>query len=421
MNQKSFQSKLLIIIVIFLFIPLISQDALPQRNVSAVYDIEKSIQEGKKLYKEGKYREAIAKFLEAKDLAQKKEELSEVYFNISLAYYADSQSIRARDYLQKSLEILPDRTIDTSLYHFPLYYPSGFAELFNQIKIEVVKFKERMRPEKKREPSAEKEMTSPVYIFKKKQFFLNFTGGGNYVFGGDLNRGATGFADYYRSLLRSQGAGEVKPARLSYIFGGEFAIPLSSNFYMGFGLDYFLGEKESVVRFQDSSLTETHMHPKIQAFPIRLFITYYPIPSVYLKTGIEYYFAKCEYYYYYQSTDYWKEWRGKATAQGSGILGGVGLDLKLSPAISFTIEVLGRYSKISGFKGSDTSIDSDGIIYTLEGTLFFYQGITSGETSVPLLFIADKAPSEDVTISDPRMAIIDFSGISLKTGFRIRF
>jgi len=292
------------------------------------------------------------------------------------------------------------------------------------VKEEIV---EQIEPEIK-EKAEEKPQIKPVSkppptprLPSESQFELCFLGGGNYVSGGDLNRGATGFADYYRDVLAVQGEGEIKPARLSYIFGGEFAFPLSPDFYMGLGLDYFLGEKESVVRFQDSSLTETHMHPRIQAFPIRLFITYYPIPSVYLKTGIEYYFAKCEYYYYYQSTDYWKEWRGKATAQGSGILGGVGLDLKLSPAISFTIEVLGRYSKISGFKGSDTSIDSDGIIYTLEGTLFFYQGITSGETSVPLLFIADKAPSEDVTISDPRMAIIDFSGISLKTGFRIRF
>lgn len=120
------------------------------------------------------------------------------------------------------------------------------------------------------------------------QFELCFLGGGNYVSGGDLNRGATGFADYYRDLLTIQGEGEIKPARLSYIFGGEFAFPLSPNFYMGLGLDYFLGEKESVVKFQDSSLTETHMHPRIQAFPIRLFITYYPIPILYLKTGIEY-------------------------------------------------------------------------------------------------------------------------------------
>jgi len=292
---------------------------------------------------------------------------------------------------------------------------------------EKEKIEERIEPEKI-EKTEEKPPIQPVPETPptprqppESRYELSFSGGGSYVYGGDLNRGAQGFAEYYRYDLAVQGEGEIKPARLSYIFGGEFAIPLSSNFFLGLGLDYFLGEKESRIRFQDSSSTEIHVHPRIQAFPIRLFITYYPFSSFYIKTGIEYYFAKCEYFYRYQRTDYWKEWQGKATAQGSGILGGIGLDLKLSSGISFIIEATYRYSKISGFKGEDRSTDSDGLDYTVEGTIYFYQGITPGENSVPLLFIGDKKPSEDVTISDPRIAIIDFSGISLKTGFKIRF
>ncbi len=151
MNQDIFQSKLLIISVIFLFILLISSDVLPQRNVSAENDIEKLIQEGEELYKNGEYREAIVKFLEAKDLARTREEISEVYFNLSSAYYAINQSAEAKEHLQKSLEILPERTIDA------LYYSPGFVEMFNKTKAESIKLEEK-RPVVKVKPGEEKKV-----------------------------------------------------------------------------------------------------------------------------------------------------------------------------------------------------------------------------------------------------------------------
>lgn len=253
------------------------------------------------------------------------------------------------------------------------------------------------------------------------RFELCLSGGGNYISGGDLNSGAQGFADYYSDFLEIKGEGEVKPVHLSYIFSGEITFPLSPNFFLGLGVDYFLEERESLVRFQDGTSTETLIRPKIQALPLRLFISYYPLPYFYVKTGIEYYFAKCAYFYRYQGEDFWKEWHGKASTQGSGILGGLGVDLRLSSAISFIVEATGRYAKISGFKGEDRTKDSDGGDYITEGTLYFYQGKTSGGGSYPLLFIKEKKPSEDVRISDPRKAIVDYSGINLKAGFKIKF
>ena len=151
MNKKIFQSKLLTISVIFLFILLISSDVLPQRSVSKENDIERLIQEGKELYKNGEYREAIIKFLEAKALARTKEHISEVYFNLSLAYYANNQSDEAREYLQRSLEILPERTIDA------MYYSPGFVEMFNKVKAESIKLKEK-RPVVMVKPGEEKKV-----------------------------------------------------------------------------------------------------------------------------------------------------------------------------------------------------------------------------------------------------------------------
>jgi len=246
-------------------------------------------------------------------------------------------------------------------------------------------------------------------------------GGGSYVQGGDLNSGAQGFIDYYRDENSITQEYDAKSVHLSYIYGGEFTIPIGSNFFLGFGADYFLRENEGLVELQESPALEIRTRPRFEALPLRLFISFYPVRSFYLKTGIEYYFARCEYFYRLLDDTDWKQWHGRAKAQGSGILAAIGLDLSLTSGMSFVVEATSRFAKISGFKGTDRSIDSDGIEYIEEGTLYFYKAKGSAEDSFPLLFIRLREPTEDVIISDPRRAIIDFSGVSLKAGFRLRF
>jgi hypothetical protein len=289
--------------------------------------------------------------------------------------------------------------------------------------IEPVKKEEITEPEKKEEePQIQPipETPSERQPFKSR-LELWFLGGGNYAVGGDLNRGAQGFVDFYRDFHSIGEEFEAKPVHLSYLYGGEFSIPVGSNFYLGLGADFYHGERESLLELQGTPAIELRTHPKIQAVPIRLFISYYPVRSFYIKTGIEYYFAKCEYFYRYQEDTYWMEWRGTAKTQGSGILGAIGVDLEMAPWVSFNIEATGRLAKISGFKGSDRSIDSDGVEHIENGTLYFFKGKGNAEEPFPFLFIRIKEPIEDVLISDPRRAIIDFSGVSLKAGFKLRF
>ncbi|MBL7082594.1 MAG: SUMF1/EgtB/PvdO family nonheme iron enzyme [Candidatus Aminicenantes bacterium] len=143
MSRDIYRSKLFIFSVIFLFILLMSSDVLPGWNVSAQSDVDKLIQEGKELYKSGEYKEAILKFLIAKDLAQSSKEISEVHFNLSLAYYSNSQNVEAEESLRKSLKVEPERIIDTQ------YYPPGFVEMFNKVEAEFLKLKEvERKPEK---------------------------------------------------------------------------------------------------------------------------------------------------------------------------------------------------------------------------------------------------------------------------------
>ncbi len=295
-----------------------------------------------------------------------------------------------------------------------------------------VKKEEVTEPEKKQviiEPEKKEEEPQiqpiPVTPSERQPFEsrleLWFLGGGNYVIGGDLNSGAQGFVDFYRDYHSIGEEFEAKPVHLSYLYGGEFSIPIGSNFYLGLGADFYRGGRESLLELRETPAVEIRTHPKIQAVPIRLFISYYPVRSFYLKTGIEYYFARCEYLYRYLENTDWKEWHGTAKTRGSGILGAVGVDLEVGPWLSFNIEATGRIAKISGFKGNDSYKDSDSNENSTSGTLYFYKAKGNAEEPYPLLFIKTREPIEDILISDPRRAIIDFSGVSLKAGFKLRF
>lgn len=255
----------------------------------------------------------------------------------------------------------------------------------------------------------------------KSRFELCVFGGGNYISGGELNEGAKGLADFYSFNLNIQGEGEINPTHLSYILGGECSLPLSNHFILGFGIDYFQGERESLLEFQEGSTIQTlSTHPKFKAVPLRLCISYYPVSYFYVKTGIEYYFAKCTYLYRFHGESLWQEWEGEATAQGVGILGGLGVEVKIYSVLNFILEATGRYCQISGFEGTGEYRDSTTLLSTEEGKLYFYKGEASEEDIFPLLFIREKEPTEAGVVA-PREATIDFSGISLKIGIKIKF
>lgn len=300
-------------------------------------------------------------------------------------------------------------------------------------KKEIIKMPEKeikKEPEKK-EKKEEKEAKPPLQPVPKtapsSQPFkshgeFSFYGGGSHISGGDLNDGAQGLAEFYMAELGEKVVGKVTSARLSYIVGGEFSLRLSSYFLISLGLDYLHAGKESEVGFPEGSYTETlFVRPEIQAIPLRLTVSYYPIPSVYLKSGVEYYFAKCAYFYRYEEEDSWEEWKGEAKAQGFGILGAIGFEYKVHPDFSFMIEVSARKSRIGRFKGEERYRKSQEYPITTSGKLYYFHKGNSVENSYPQVFIREKLPTEGGVFEPRREAIIDFSGICLKTGFKIKF
>ncbi|MFQ6036996.1 MAG: hypothetical protein ACE5LV_00100 [Candidatus Aminicenantales bacterium] len=245
-------------------------------------------------------------------------------------------------------------------------------------------------------------------------------GGGAYTWGGDLNTGAQGLADYYADVLGVEEGGDIKPARLSPIFGGDVFFPLAPALSWGVGADYFKASRETRVAFQTGEGVQSlTARPEFRAVPLRLSLRIMPVRSFYIRAGLAVYLARCAYSYRIEGAKAFQQWEGKASALGLGFTGGVGLAQDLLSRLSLVLEIGGRYARISGFSGTDTFSDSEGAYVTEEGKLYAYRVQTSQERFYQLVFIRSTAPRE-AGVVEARQARLDLSGVTVRVGFHIR-
>ena len=249
-------------------------------------------------------------------------------------------------------------------------------------------------------------------------------GGPAYGLIGDLNRGAQGLADLFSAQLGLAADRDVDSVRSGFLFGGEIGIPLSPGVYLSLGADILSAGKESLINYArpgGAAPDSYTAYPKFTALPVRVAISLYPLEFLYIKIGAAYYFASCDYFARFEHDKFRQEWTGEAKGSGFGVLGGIGLDWRLATGFSFVAEMTGQYAPISGFEGTGTFQDSSlAAPVTEEGILYAYDAKPYGQTKYPMLFIRNKMPAE-AGVENAREAKIDFSGLSLRVGLKIRF
>jgi len=254
------------------------------------------------------------------------------------------------------------------------------------------------------------------------RYSLALTAGAIYATIGDLNKAAQGLADLTSEQLGVTADKEVVPIHLSYLFGGELAFPLSSQFSLSAGVDYFSSKKVTAITFEKETISDKYTAaPEITVLPVKLSIAFYPASFISFRIGASYYFAKCRYYYRLEHEETWKEWQGEAKARNIGFWGGLGFEWSLGGHLALLIEAVSQFAPIKGFQGTGTYIDSTMTEPAAEeGKLYAYEGKISNLTSYPLLFIRNKLPSEG-GVENAREAEVDFTGVTLRAGFRIKF
>ena len=229
--------------------------------------------------------------------------------------------------------------------------------------------------------------------------------------------GARGLADFYRAAVGIPETGGVSGLHLTYILGAEISYSLMPGLFATLGLDYFSGRRSSRLEFASDSLLT---RPRIRALPIKLGLAYYPVPYLYLKGGLQYYFVSVNSLYLYEKSLFWEEWQGYPKARGLGASVGAGGEYEFYPGLFLVGEAELRFARFGGFTGKDTTINSEGESYTEQGTLAYFLSEAAGQGGYPLVFIRDDLPSGP-GVSEAREARVNLNGVSLKFGIRVRF
>jgi hypothetical protein len=254
-----------------------------------------------------------------------------------------------------------------------------------------------------------------------KTFGFTLLAGGSWAAVGDLNKGASGIMDLYGNVLGITGTGGVRGLHITYIAGGEISYSLLPYFDLVLGVDYLKGQSTSRRQYAVGEVPDIlETLPKIEALPFKIGFSYHLFPFLYVKATAQYTFAKCSYLYRYEKGSYWQEWEGSARAGGLGAGLAAGGEWEFYPGVFLVGEAQFKFSKIGGFKGKSLSKNSYGESYTEDGILYAFQTQGTGESSFPVVFIRNDVPAEP-GVSSARQARVDFSGLSLRTGIRIRF
>jgi len=264
-------------------------------------------------------------------------------------------------------------------------------------------------------------------------FRLKLSGGYGTMTTGDYNSYGAGLDDVL-STLEALGAtteGEFNKINLGFEYEAEFILSLPAGFGVGVGVGYIQRSKmtELSATLPLFGSASASIEPKITAIPINL-SAYYFTPGIaslkfFVYGGIGYYYGKLTTDIREESTPpaFWSEQEAMLKDQSFGLHGGVGLEFKVAPRIALFLEGRARYCKLKSWNGDGTYEDSDGNTVTDVGSLWYFeeldQNYGSGEW-FPTITVATGPPSGP-DIRNVRKFEVNLSGVSLRTGIRIKF
>ena len=280
----------------------------------------------------------------------------------------------------------------------------------------------------------------PVFLFgipaMGVELSLKLSGGYTFLDVKSINRGLEDWAEWIKRDAENNNnwqylGQDVKSLQSGIHLEGEIFLSFSRRIGVSLGTGYIYGdlkEKETEVLVQRPSGVFSQVHPvTVSAYPLIL-SGYYFIPlnsrlHVYARAGWGLAWAK---YVYREAKklesatkyNYFRLGRasaslGRASASDSILLGGLGFVYETDEGIRFFVEGLIRRAKISGFSG-ENELEEKGTLYYFEEyipDLDFWQVKNEIRTEKP----------SGLNFRSVSEAVVDFSGLSVKIGFIIRF
>jgi hypothetical protein len=274
-------------------------------------------------------------------------------------------------------------------------------------------------------------------VLADSRISFRLTGGGTYISGGDINPGTQNWF-YYNKESWLLWHGGYRAVHSGYEFGGDVIYALTPRIGISIGGGYLRISRASSMRFTmlvpSILIADAEANPRLSAVPIRVGM-HLTMPlsrkvNFLAEGGVCYYF----------NARYSDELRAgtseidlghisatrittSAEAKGVplGLHGGLGFEYRLLPNLFLSLSTRGRYARFRTWEGSSEFEFFD---YVEGWTTFSEQGILYYELvpdlpDPPRLITAQSSPSMIIG-PEPRKAALDFSGVSLQFGIRIR-
>lgn len=264
-------------------------------------------------------------------------------------------------------------------------------------------------------------------------FRLKLTGGYGTMTTGDYNTFGAGL-DRLLTVLEGLGAtteGEFNKINLGFEYEAEFIATLPAGFGLGVGVGYIhrsnMTDLSATIPLMGSA--SASIEPKITAIPVNLSAYYFTPGVVPLKLfaygGIGYYFGKLSTSIREESTPpaFWSQQDIVLKDQVFGLHAGVGLEYNVAPRIALFIEGRARQCKLKGLEGDGNYVDSDGTTVTDTGSLWYLEELDTNYGSgewFPGITLSRNSPT-GAGIRNVRKFEVNLSGVSVRTGIRIRF
>jgi len=288
----------------------------------------------------------------------------------------------------------------------------------------------------------------------KPRLSIKLTGGLRYMRVGDINTHIKSFDDFLSRAIPTYRGGKMKVINnYGSDFEGELRLDIGSKFAVGLGVGFISSESNSNFRtagiypfpeiwiyYIPDHLIEFVTELKTKTIPLKIG-GYYNLPlgtkiNVILNGGFGYYFSKCSLYKYnlnvpldpsYLFAEISNEYN--VSGKNLGIHGGFGFEYKLTNSLALVAEAQRRYAKIKKLEG-----DRIYYYYKLAG-LFgdLDQGkeegiLYIGERDMTDVGYGSQCPDLIISPTKPtgpefrniKQAGLDFSGISLRVGIRVK-
>ncbi len=259
-----------------------------------------------------------------------------------------------------------------------------------------------------------------------KEISFKLKGGYQYIQIGDFNTYMSLLKEYYENYSEDYSVyiiNELEEFHHGSNLGGEISFMLSPRLRGAIGIEYTHLGSENSVKIPDSGSTQIFTH-KFNSIPLTLSIHYlFPLSKrshFYLKAGTGYYFAWINKNFSHHRSDLYEVfWEEKMHSADFGVNGGFGFEYSISKNMYLTLECLGTYARINGFKGHYSWDGPEGRYYEDEG-IFYYWEELSGSTGYTIARIYLGKPEPAWYRRNIREFVLDLSGVSLILGLRVR-